>query len=163
MKHSELIERLGSDEDSTISKLVTRAIDMAGQENCDGEEYDMIQELSEALKKTETLLKATIAELQRQDTPLPDDEQSVEKFAALLMALEIPPSAAALSQHEIRAIGRAIAHQAKQVEPLQSRIEELEKWDVIESQRNEELQRIIEELEYELNDARSGRMPIGGE
>ena len=30
-------------------------------------------------------------------------------------------------------------------------------------QRIEELQTNIEELEHELNDARSGRMPIGGE
>jgi len=36
-----------------MSKLTTRAFDMAGQENCDSEEYDMIQELAERLKKLE--------------------------------------------------------------------------------------------------------------
>ena len=30
-----------------MSKLTTKAFDMAGQENCDGEEFDMIQELAE--------------------------------------------------------------------------------------------------------------------
>jgi len=30
-----------------MSGLTTRAFDMAGQENCDGEEYDMIQELAD--------------------------------------------------------------------------------------------------------------------
>lgn len=36
-----------------MSKLTTRAFDMAGQENADGEEFDMIQELAERLKKVE--------------------------------------------------------------------------------------------------------------
>ena len=34
-------------------KLTTRAFDMAGQENCDSEEYDMIQELAERVKELE--------------------------------------------------------------------------------------------------------------
>jgi hypothetical protein len=36
-----------------MSKLTTRAFDMAGQENCDGEEYDMIQELAEHIAELE--------------------------------------------------------------------------------------------------------------
>lgn len=36
-----------------MSKLTTRAFDMAGQENCDGEEYDMIQELAERVVELE--------------------------------------------------------------------------------------------------------------
>jgi hypothetical protein len=36
-----------------MSKLTTKAFDMAGQENCDGEEYDMIQELAERVKELE--------------------------------------------------------------------------------------------------------------
>lgn len=36
-----------------MSKLTVRAFDMAGQENCDGPEYDMIQELAERVVKLE--------------------------------------------------------------------------------------------------------------
>lgn len=36
-----------------MSKLTTRAFDMAAQENCDGEEYDMIQELAEHIVELE--------------------------------------------------------------------------------------------------------------
>ena len=36
-----------------MTTLTTRAFDMAGQENCDGEEYDMIQELAEHVVELE--------------------------------------------------------------------------------------------------------------
>ena len=36
-----------------MSKLTVKANDMASQENCDGEEYDMIQELSDRVTELE--------------------------------------------------------------------------------------------------------------
>lgn len=36
-----------------MSALATKAFDMAGQENADGEEFDMIQELAERVVKLE--------------------------------------------------------------------------------------------------------------
>lgn len=42
--------------DKTMKKLTTAAFDMAGQENCDGEEYDMIQALAERVEQLENPL-----------------------------------------------------------------------------------------------------------
>lgn len=49
-----------------MSKLTTRAFDMAGQENCDSAEYDMIQELAERLKKVERGLYLAFKHLEEQ-------------------------------------------------------------------------------------------------
>ena len=48
--------------------LTTRAFAMAAQENCDGEEYDMIQELAERVKELEHRI-ALVRELKYANLP----------------------------------------------------------------------------------------------
>ena len=52
-------------------------------------------------------------------------DSDTEKLTALMIALEIPPSAAALSQHEIHAIGSAITRQAKQAAALSAALRDV--------------------------------------
>jgi len=57
-------------------KLTTKAFDMAGQENCDGPEFDMIQELAERVVKLEIALTHMLREVGDRVT----DENFEESF-----------------------------------------------------------------------------------
>lgn len=80
----------------------------------------------------------------------------IEKLATLMMALEIPPSAASLSQHEIRAIGNAITRQARQSAALSTELEQaraaLREVGKLATDKAEECGRLQADLKIALED-----------